>query len=96
MEARLAGWLNLLVFLLANSFALGQQTQIAELQAGTGSRLIWATMIIPFFESLLRIGIGQTRESLDWLVEGERASILGLPNDAVIAAPQGQLGLGGT
>ena len=50
----------------------------------------------PFFDSMLRVGIGQTRERLDWFIEGEQASILGLPNDAVVAAPQGQLGLGGT
>jgi alginate export protein len=50
----------------------------------------------PFFDSLLRVGIGQTRERVDWFVEGETASILGLPNDAAVAAPQGQLGLGGT
>lgn len=48
----------------------------------------------PFFDSLLRVGIGQSRERLDWFVEGETASILGLPNDAVAPAPQGQLGLG--
>ena len=50
----------------------------------------------PFWHSLLRIGIGQTRERFDWFVEGEQPSILGLPDDAVVAAPQGQLGLGGT
>jgi hypothetical protein len=49
----------------------------------------------PLWDSLLRIGIGQTREHLDWYAELEQASILGLPNDAVVAAPQGQLGLGG-
>ena len=49
----------------------------------------------PLWDSLLRIGIGQTRERLDWFAEMEQASILGLPNDAVVAAPQGQLGLGG-
>jgi Alginate export len=47
-----------------------------------------------FWDSLLRIGIGQTGEHFDWFIEGEQPSILGLPNDAVIAAPQGQLGLG--
>src|SRR5690242_10492577 len=47
----------------------------------------------PLWDSLLRIGIGQTRERLDWYAELEQASILGLPNDAVVAAPQGQLGL---
>ena len=50
----------------------------------------------PFWHSLLRVGIGQNRERMDWFVEGEQVSILGLPNDAVVAAPQGQLGLGGT
>lgn len=50
----------------------------------------------PFFDSLLRVGVGQTRARVDWFVEGETASILGLPNDAVAAAPLGQLGLGGT
>jgi hypothetical protein len=42
------------------------------------------------------VGIGQTRESFDWFVEGEQPSILGVPNDAVVTAPQGQLGLGGS
>src|SRR5690242_8681904 len=37
-----------------------------------------------FFDSMLRVGIGQTREKLDWFIEGEQASILGLPNDAVV------------
>jgi hypothetical protein len=50
----------------------------------------------PFFDSLLRVGVGQTREKVDWFVEGEMASILGLPNNAVAPAPLGQLGLGGT
>jgi hypothetical protein len=50
----------------------------------------------PFWDSLLRVGIGQTGEHIDWFVEGEQPSILGLPNNAVVAAPQGQLGLGGT
>lgn len=50
----------------------------------------------PFWDSLLRVGIGQTGEHIDWFLEGEQPSILGLPNNAVVAAPQGQLGLGGT
>jgi hypothetical protein len=48
------------------------------------------------WDSLLRVGIGQTGERIDWFIEGEQPSILGLPNNAVVAAPQGQLGLGGT
>jgi hypothetical protein len=47
------------------------------------------------WNSLLRVGIGQTTEHIDWFAEFEQASILGVPNDAVVAAPQGQLGLGG-
>ena len=50
----------------------------------------------PLWHSLLRIGIGQTREKLDWFAEMEQPSILGLPNDAVVAGPAGQLGLGGS
>jgi len=46
------------------------------------------------WDSLLRLGFGQTGEHFDWFIEGEQPSILGLPNDAVVAAPQGQLGLG--
>lgn len=49
-----------------------------------------------FWDSLLRIGIGQTGEHFDWYIDGEQPAILGLPNNAVVAAPQGQLGLGGT
>ena len=49
-----------------------------------------------FWDSLLRIGIGQTGQHFDWYIDGEQPSILGLPNTAVVAAPQGQLGLGGT
>ncbi|HTY84354.1 MAG TPA: alginate export family protein [Silvibacterium sp.] len=49
-----------------------------------------------FWHSLLRIGIGQSKENFDWFLEGEQPSILGLPDDAVVGAPQGQLGLGGT
>ncbi len=48
------------------------------------------------WNSLLRVGIGQTRENFDWFIEGEQPSILGLPNDAVVPVPRGQLGLGGT
>jgi len=47
------------------------------------------------WDSLLRLGIGQRTEHFDWFLEGEQPSILGLPDDAVVAAPQGQLGLGG-
>jgi len=46
------------------------------------------------WDSLLRVGIGQTGEHFEWFLEGEQPSILGLPTDAVVAAPQGQLGLG--
>lgn len=49
-----------------------------------------------FWDSTFRLGLGQNLEHVDWFVEGEQPSILGLPNNAVVAAPQGQLGLGGT
>jgi hypothetical protein len=46
--------------------------------------------------SLLRIAVGQTRPRFDWQVEAAQATILGLPSNAILPAPQGQLGLGGT
>ena len=49
-----------------------------------------------FWDSLLRIGIGQTGQHFDWYIDGEQPAILGLPTTAVVAAPQGQLGLGGS
>src|SRR5438309_1680511 len=49
-----------------------------------------------FAHSLLRAGIGQTRERSDWLIEGAQDAILGLPGQAIVPGNQGQLGLGGT
>jgi hypothetical protein len=46
--------------------------------------------------SLLRLAVGQTNDHFDWLLEVAQAAILGLPSNAVVPAPQGQLGLGGT
>ena len=49
-----------------------------------------------FPHSLFRLSLGQERERIDWQLEGTQDSILGLPSDAVVGAPQGQLGLGGS
>lgn len=49
-----------------------------------------------FAHSLLRAGIGQKRESFEWLIEGAQDAILGLPSNAIALGNQGQLGLGGT
>ncbi len=49
-----------------------------------------------FPHSLLRVAVGQETEKIDWQVEVAQDMILALPNSAVVAAPQGQLGLGGT
>jgi len=46
--------------------------------------------------SLLRIAIGQSGDRFDWQLEAAQATLLGLPSNAVVPAPQGQLGLGGT
>ena len=46
--------------------------------------------------SQLRVSLGQKRQKIDWLIEGEGVAIVGLPTDAVAPAPLGQLGLGGT
>ena len=47
-----------------------------------------------FGGSLLRVSLGQRTEHVDWFVEGEQVGLIDLPNKAVVAAPQGQLGLG--
>ena len=49
-----------------------------------------------FPHSLLRVAIGQESKRLDWQVEAAQDAILLLPRNAVVAAPQGQLGPGGT
>jgi len=49
-----------------------------------------------FPHSLLRVAIGQQKEEFTWLVEIAQDAILFLPRSAVVSAPQGQLGLGGT
>lgn len=49
-----------------------------------------------FGDSLLRVGIGQSSDRLDWFLEASAPLILGLPTNAVLPSPEGQLGLGGT
>ena len=49
-----------------------------------------------YVESLLRISVSQRIKNLDWQLELAQPSVLGLPENAVSAAPQGQLGLGAT
>jgi len=49
-----------------------------------------------FTHSLLRVGIGQQGDLWEWKLEASQDAILGLPTKAVVPAPQGQLGLGGT
>ena len=46
--------------------------------------------------SLLTFGFSQQRAGYDWNVEFAAPILLGIPQGAVLAAPQGQLGLGGT
>jgi hypothetical protein len=47
-----------------------------------------------FSGNLLRLSISQARESLDWQLEFSVPFLLGLPDNAVAAGTQGQLGLG--
>jgi len=49
-----------------------------------------------FSHSLLRVGIGQKKENIEWLLEVAQDAILGLPTTAVAPGRQGQLGLGAT
>ncbi|HKY05342.1 MAG TPA: hypothetical protein VJQ56_10655, partial [Blastocatellia bacterium] len=49
-----------------------------------------------FGAAQLRLSLGQQKESLDWQVEGAFPWLINLPDNAIAAAPQGQLGLGPT
>jgi len=49
-----------------------------------------------FPHSLFRLSIGQSRSKLDWQAEAAVPALLGLPDNAIASAPQGQLGLGAT
>jgi len=44
----------------------------------------------------IRFGFSQTRKTIDWNIEFEAPILLGVPDQAVRPAPQGQLGLGGS
>ena len=44
--------------------------------------------------TLIRFGLSQKRDKYDWDIEFAVPVLLGLPNKAVLPAPQGQLGLG--
>jgi hypothetical protein len=46
--------------------------------------------------SWLRIAVGQTCPHFNRQVEAAQATILGPPSNAIVPAPQGRLGLGGT
>ncbi len=53
--------------------------------------------VYPYVESLVRIGVGQKIDRLDWDLEVAQPAIFDVPNHAVSAVTaQGQLGLGGT
>ncbi len=47
-----------------------------------------------FLASQLRLGLGQQKKQWSWQVELEQPTLLGLPENAIAPAPQGQLGLG--
>src|SRR5581483_11672928 len=47
-----------------------------------------------FGAATLRLGLGQQKEKLEWLVEGEAPVLMSVPENSIAAAPQGQLGLG--
>jgi hypothetical protein len=50
-----------------------------------------------YVESLVRLGLQQRVQRVDWQLELSQAAVLGLPSDAVsTVTAQGQLGLGGT
>jgi Alginate export len=48
-----------------------------------------------FSGTLMRFAFSQEKQKFDWKIEMAVPVLLGLPNRAVVPAPQGQLGLGG-
>ena len=46
--------------------------------------------------SILKVSLSESRKSFDWQLEFAVPFILGLPNDAIAPAPQGQFGFGAT
>ncbi len=49
-----------------------------------------------FGAAILRLAVSQQKERFEWMVEGAAPVLLGLPENAIAPAPQGQLGLGGS
>jgi hypothetical protein len=49
-----------------------------------------------FGAATLRVALGQQKDRVDWLVEGEVPVLMGVPTRSIAPAPQGQLGLGAT
>ena len=47
-----------------------------------------------FSESIARLSFSQSNKALDWQVEFAAPFLLRLPDDAIAAGPQGQLGFG--
>ncbi len=47
-----------------------------------------------FGAATLRLSLGQQKEKFEWQVEGAFPVLIGLPDNAIAPAPQGQLGLG--
>ena len=47
-----------------------------------------------FGAAVLRLSLGQQKDRVDWLVEGEFPVLINLPEHAIAPAPQGQLGHG--
>ena len=49
-----------------------------------------------FGAATLRLAFSQSKEKIEWQLEGEVPVLMGTPTSAIAPAPQGQLGLGGT
>jgi hypothetical protein len=47
-----------------------------------------------YLGALLRVGLAQSKKTIDWQAEAALPFVLGLPNDAVLSGAQGALGLG--
>ncbi|MFZ2491641.1 MAG: alginate export family protein [Thermoanaerobaculia bacterium] len=92
------------LFLVFASFASAQELKVAgslRVRAESWSFFeppanVAAESDYTFFGALLRAGVSQQRKSFDWQVEAAVPALFSLPDQAAVAAPYGQLGLGGT
>ena len=73
------------------SGTIHERYEVWDFFAGASGQNLYA-----YSGSLLNLALSQNRPAYEWMVELAAPILLGIPDRAVLAAPQGQLGLGGS